>query len=82
MKTGICEYCSTKNASLYLGPPDVAQEVYVCSPCIRLLKNPVTALPLIRGNLTMKLRGTISEAKLDEMLQSFMETVSKFKPKN
>ena len=82
MKYGICEYCSTRKAPLFIGPPETDQEIYVCQSCIKLLKNPITALPLIRGNLTMKLRGTIPEEVLNRMLQSFMEKISKFESDN
>lgn len=78
MKTGICEYCHGKGP-LFIGPPEYEYEVYVCVQCMKLLKNPVTALPLIRGNITLKLRGEVNEAKFTEMLESYMGMLSKFR---
>lgn len=78
---GTCEYCMNKTAP-YLTPEKDGIEAFVCSKCVKLLKDPVTALPLIRGNLTMKLRGEIPADKLSEMVNRLMVELSKFRPRN
>jgi hypothetical protein len=55
-------------------------DIYVCDSCWKLLQNPVTALQLIRGQITLALRGTMPEPLLDQMLQNFMAEISKWKP--
>ena len=78
----ICEYCNTPGV-LRIGKKDGAEsDVYVCDSCWKLLKNPKTALPLIRGHLTMKLKGRISPEQLNRMLNHYMGMISAWKPRN
>lgn len=52
---------------------------YVCDQCWRLLQNPATALPLIRGDLAISLRGTMPENRLKAILDKYMEKLATFK---
>ncbi len=81
MKMGPCEYCSSQSP-VFVEESENSVESFLCGKCLNLLRNPLTALPLIRGNLTMKLRGTMSEKKLNDTLNSFMEKLSKFHPQS
>jgi hypothetical protein len=74
----ICEFCNGEGE-------DKGDGVSVCKLCWGLLQNPATALPLIRGTMTMKLRGSVSKEILDKMINDFMEMISKWerpKPPN
>jgi len=64
-----CLYCSRP-------AKQKGTDVAVCQACMVLLKNPATALPLIRGHLTMTLRGKLPEADLKIKIDSFMEMIS------
>ena len=68
-----CHFC-VKPAKIIEG-----MEVAVCSNCFELLKNKHTALPLIRGQLTLSLRGQMPEAELKKRVDTFMEMISNWK---
>ena len=70
----ICQYCSR--------PADIQVEknTFVCSVCWKLLQNPATALPLIRGHLTMTLRGKMPDAELKRKIDMFMAMIGNWKP--
>ncbi len=79
-----CLYCSrtgvfraSKNES-----PDLTEDIYVCSACWSLLQNPATALPLIRGHLSITIGRRMPEKAFKKTLEQFMGTISKFKPSN
>ena len=78
---GPCEYCMVKSPQ-FTGPPETEKPTFLCTQCLRLLRNKATALPLIRGNLSMKLRGKIPEDRLKEMLDAYMSKLSEFGPRN
>lgn len=71
-----CEYCLSSGDSIRL---EDGQEAFVCKRCWKLLQNPVTALPLIRGNITMSLRGKVPEKDLEKTVNSFMAKISTWK---
>jgi hypothetical protein len=88
---GKCEFCSSKAPlrvsksdfefpMTILNPMKIAEDAYVCNSCWKLMQNPITALPLIRGHLTLTLRGLVPQKKLDQMINNFMEKISKWKP--
>jgi hypothetical protein len=78
-----CEYCGSDNGVKRAGPEDGLQSnVYVCNSCWSLLKDPTTALSLIRGHLIITQRGKVSDSQLKKRLNEFMEIISKWKPKN
>jgi len=79
---GLCEYCS-KPGIRWAGPEDgLEKEMFICRGCLKILRNPQTALPFLRGHLSMELRGQIPEQKLSQMINQFMQAISKFHPKN
>ncbi len=69
-----CEYCTM--------PGKPRDGVEVCDHCWNLLQNPVTALPLIRGHITMELRQKnpqMAEPELRQMIEKFMGTLAQFR---
>ena len=73
-----CMYCGNLGTARVPGD----EQSCVCDKCWKLLQNPVTALPLIRGHLTITLRGKIPPDKLDEMIQKFMGSIASWQKKN
>jgi hypothetical protein len=76
-----CEYCDNPGI-LRVEKTDKQNEVHVCDSCWKLLKNPTTALPLIRGHLVLNLRGKIPENMLEEMINKFMGIISGWQIRN
>lgn len=68
---------------MYCGKPGTRRieeaDSSVCGKCWKLLQNPATALPLIRGHLTLTLRGTVPEDKLKLHIDKFMEQLATWK---
>jgi hypothetical protein len=58
-----------------------SDEARACDSCWKLMKDPRTALPLMRGHLTLTLRGS-GDPELEERIQSFMDIVKDFRPKS
>ena len=75
-----CEYCNHEGILRVEKSTGVDHDVYVCGYCWKLLQNPVTALPLIRGHLTLNLRGFAPKEQLDRILNQYMEMLSHWKP--
>jgi len=69
-----CEYCARPAR-----PREGLEDTAVCDSCYSLLQNPVTALPLIRGHLTLTLRGTMPDAELKKKIDAFMQMISGWK---
>lgn len=67
-----CDFCDNPGR-------DRGDGVCVCPSCWTLLRDPRTALPLIRGTVTMKLRGSVPKADLDRMVNEFMGRISGWK---
>lgn len=67
-----CNFCSNPGE-------DRGDSVSVCASCWSLLKDPKTALPLIRGTVTMQLRGTMPKAELDRVVNEFMARISEWR---
>ncbi len=64
-----CDFCDHPG-------DDRGDGVCVCPSCWKLLQDPKTALPLIRGTVTMKMRGTMPKDRLDRVVDEFMGMVS------
>jgi len=80
MNQGPCEYCTSHTNMIQFGEgTGEDSNLYVCGRCLKLLRNPTTALPLIRGHLTMKLRGIIPEKTLKDMMDTYMSRLSTMK---
>ncbi len=84
MASKICMFCYAPDSPVRVqasegGPSEDAR---ACNRCWKLLKDPKTALPMIRGHLTLTLRNQVPQAVLDKQLQNFMELMSKMKRSN
>lgn len=79
--TGACEYCN-RDAPMIAkkGDPGIEYDVYVCGVCMNLLKNPLTALSLIRGHLSIESRG--KHKNFHSKINDFMDMLSKWHTKN
>jgi hypothetical protein len=77
-----CEYCNSVG-KIRVGKQDgLEKDIYVCDNCWDLLKNPATALPLLRSHLSMNLKGKVQPMKLDRMINKYMEMISGWKARN
>jgi len=79
-----CQYC-TKMGTLRVSKnesPELTEDIYVCNSCWILLKNPATALPLIRGHLSLTHGREVPEKQFKEFMNKYMEFLSTFKPTN
>jgi len=75
--SGKCSYCNKLGQKRI----DDSESSCICDGCWKILKNPITALPFLRGHLTLELRGTMPERQLQDRINKFMEIVSKWKKK-
>lgn len=71
-----CEYCGVDGKIRVEKESKLGIEVAVCDSCWDLLKNPVTALPLIRSHVTMKLKGSMPPDILKRNVDKYMEMIS------
>ncbi len=78
---GPCEYCKRPGVRR-AGPEDGLQgEAFACKPCWELLKNPLTAVPLLRGHVSLEMRGVVEEREAEKLVQAFVGTVSGLSPR-
>lgn len=76
--TGPCEFCSRPGDVISSADEnDLKENVYTCKSCLKLLKNPATALPLIRGHLSINNRNYGPTFKND--IEKFMGMLSSWK---
>lgn len=68
-----CTYCGRASKQRI----DEMDDSGVCDGCWALLQDPGTALPLMRGHLTMSMRGRIPPQRLASMVEAFMEAVAR-----
>lgn len=78
----MCEYCDMAGEFRAGEKDGLNKDVHVCKRCWELLKNPQTALPLIRSHLTMKLKGRMPPSELDRTMNVYMEKISKWTIRN
>lgn len=79
---GPCEYCTGKGFKR-LGIEDgLKEDVYVCDQCWKLLKNPLTALPLLRGHLNIILRSKTNPEKVKQFTEAFVRGIAGWKLRN
>lgn len=79
-----CYYC-TQDGILRVKKEEaekLTSDIYVCDNCWRLLQNPATALPLIRGHLSLTEGRKMPEKQFKKMMDNYMDKLSKFKPTN
>jgi hypothetical protein len=70
-----CNYCDRTGKECIPGD----DPAYVCDGCWKILQNPITALPFLRGHLTLELRGKVPEHLLKKQINTFMEHAAKLK---
>lgn len=71
-----CMYCQKPGRVI-----SEENDVVVCDKCNELLKDPKTALPLIRGCLSLNLRGVMNEKAAQQAINKFMAEISTWAPK-
>ena len=80
--TGRCLYC-TNEAPVRVTAEEsgMDSDLRVCRMHWGILKNPITAMPFLRGVAASRLRGLPdSESKLNEVLDSYMSKLAEMKP--
>lgn len=79
--TGKCEFCGRRGKKR-AGPEDgLSENAYACEGCWKLLQNPVTAIPLLRGHNSMELKGVVEPKEAESMVNSFIRGVSPWRPR-
>lgn len=82
MADDACMFCMKGHALVRATAKETGSEdARACDSCWKLMKDPRTALPLMRGHLTMTLRGH-GEPDLEKKIQSFMDVVKDFRRKS
>jgi len=80
-KIGPCWFCSRRGDLIARkGEDKIQEDVFICLSCKKLLKKPETALPLIRGRITLEHRD--GGASMKRKIDRFMEIISTWKPMN
>ena len=57
----------------------IDENINICNNCWKLLQNPITALPLIRGDLSISLRGKMKDEDLQIAINKYMDILKDFK---
>jgi len=78
-----CIFCRGKGVPRIMAEEtDLKEELSVCNYCWKLLQNPKTALPLIRGHLSLTMRGKMPAEYLKFQIDKFMEKIADWKLQN
>lgn len=78
MSSDKCEYCERPAPVISRAEEnEIGEDVRVCGVCMNLLKDPATALPLIRGHLSIE--GRHQGPHFRNRLEDFMGVISKWK---
>lgn len=81
VKTGPCWFCDRPGPLVApAGEDGVPQDVFLCAPCKKLLQKRETALPLLRGRLSLSSRG--GGAAAQKRIDRFIELMSSWEAKN
>lgn len=76
-----CEYCG-RPGQKRAGPEDgLPYDVYACGSCWKLLQNPATAIPLLRGHLSLEMRGVVEKKEAEGLVSSFIGKVAGWRPR-
>ena len=80
---GPCEYCFRESPRrVKAGEDGSDRDMFVCPMHWKLLQDPRTAVPLIRGTLASRLRGKAPASYLTRLIDSYVSKLKKLKPKN
>lgn len=80
-KAGPCWFCDRPGGLVApKGEDGISKDVFLCPACKKLLKKPETALPLIRGRITLEHRE--GGARMKRRIDRFMEIISSWRPRN
>lgn len=76
-----CHFCSRPRSELRVraSETEAGVDLHSCDRCWDLLKSPATALPLIRGNLAISLRGKMPGEQARAALDKFMARLAGMK---
>lgn len=75
-----CLYCPNDgDVVVTMEESGLRQNVCVCPECMQLLKNPNTAFALIRGSLTLRLRGKMPPDELKKRIDDFISMLYTWK---
>lgn len=79
--TNKCTYCK-RAGSLRVSANEspLNQDIYVCDMHWNVLKDPKSALPFLRGSLSMNMRGSEDPTELQARIDKFMNIVKSWKP--
>ncbi len=75
---GHCEYCGRPGLKRVGVEDGLDEDMHVCTHCWKLLQSPATALPLLRGHLSLEMRGVVKPVAAGKMVDSFMEKVAEW----
>ncbi len=78
---GPCEYCGQPGARRSGIEDGLKEDLYACGQCWKLLQSPATAVPLLRGHLSLEMRGVVKPKKAGEMVDSFIHNVAGWAPR-
>lgn len=84
MSEGRCHYCMSPGRRI-AGPEDgpwLKDDLHVCAKCWKLLQDPKTGPSLVRGDLSIELRGVVPEEKAEKMIQALMDLMGQWRPRN
>jgi hypothetical protein len=81
--SGDCRFCGRGRSEVRVRADESEAKVdlHACDRCWGLLKNPKTGLALIRGNLSIALRGKVPDAPGKEAVDKFIAMLSELKPR-
>lgn len=77
-----CEYCTNDGIKRLDADNVIKTDTYACDQCWKLLKNPITAIPLLRGHMNLTLRDKVNSVELKKLTDVFVKNVIKWKPSN
>lgn len=75
MTEGSCHFCTRPGPRRGGTEDGLDGDLFVCGSCWKLLKRPETALPLLRGDASIGLRGVVPGAVAQPMVDSFMRAM-------
>lgn len=75
-----CEYCGRAGTKRAGAEDGLAGDAYACDQCWKLLQSPATAIPLLRGHLSLEMRRTAPD-RSGRAVSAFIDGVSSWRPR-